>query len=85
MELPGVRSAGRSTPQRRMIGGSPHATARSVWMIRGESGPSCSGSPEMTWAQVASTVLFADGGAGAVVIGGSAAERLAEAELGVAD
>ena len=39
-----------------MIGGSPHATARSVWIVRGGSGPSWSGSPDMTWAQVASTV-----------------------------
>ena len=69
-----------------MIGGSPQATARSVWMVRGESGPSWSGSPEMTWAQVASTVLFADGGAGAVVIGGrAAAAPLDDAELAGAD
>ena len=69
-----------------MIGGSPHATARSVWIVRGGSGPSWSGSPDMTWAQVASTVAFADGGAGAVVIGGrAAAPPLDDAELAGAD
>src|SRR5215471_7682903 len=83
--LPGVRSAGRLTPQRRMIGGSPHATARSAWIVRGGSGPSWSGSLDMTWAHVASTVAFADGGAGAVVIGGRPAPPLEAAELAGAD
>ena len=68
-----------------MIGGSPHATARSVWIVRGGSGPSWSGSPDMTWAHVASTVAFADGGAGAVVIGGRAVAPLEAAELAGAD
>jgi hypothetical protein len=40
----------------------------------------------MTWAHVASTVAFADGGAGAVVIGGrAAAPPLDDAELAGAD
>ena len=68
-----------------MIGGSPHATARSVWIVRGGSGPSWSGSPDMTWAHVASVVAFADGGAGAVVIGGRAALPLEAAELAGAE
>jgi hypothetical protein len=69
-----------------MTGGSPHATARSVWIVRGGSGPSCSGSPDTTWAHVASTVAFADGGAGAVVIGArAAAPPLGAAELAGAE
>jgi len=39
----------------------------------------------MTWAHVASTVAFADGGAGAVVIGGRPAPPLEAAELAGAD
>jgi hypothetical protein len=39
----------------------------------------------MTWAQVASTVLFADGGARPVVIGGCAADWLRDDELGAAE
>jgi hypothetical protein len=39
----------------------------------------------MTWAQVASTAAFADGGAGAVVIGARAAAPLDDAELAGAD